>query len=87
MCWNRKETLPHRLAVETGNESLFLGSSGFNEVSRSTSHPNIRRAVTAWVAHFVGAGWTSRFFTKVNVEIIVDFHPAIFRIAVNLQQV
>jgi hypothetical protein len=41
------------LAVETGNESLFLGSSGFNEVSWSTSREETCQGESGWLEDFI----------------------------------
>src|ERR687889_2538358 len=52
-----------------------------------TLDPNVRGYVTSGVAHLVGAGGSSGFFTEVHVEVLVDLHAPLFGVAVDLEQV
>ena len=48
------------------------------------SDPDIRGTVATGIADLVGAGRASRLFPKINVKILVDLHPTVFGIAIDL---
>src|SRR5215204_1275621 len=52
-----------------------------------TLDPDVRGYVTSRVAHLVGPGGASGFFTEVHVEVLVYLHTALFGVAVDLEQV
>src|SRR5215212_3753887 len=47
--------------------------------------PDVRGYVASGVAHLVGAGGSSGFFTEVHVEVLVDLHAPLFGVAVDLE--
>src|SRR5215216_4796192 len=65
----------------------FLFSPGHYRKEIPTLDPDVRGYVTSRVAHLVGPGGSSRFFTEVHVEVLVDLHAPLFGVAVDLEQV
>src|SRR5215216_1773214 len=49
--------------------------------------PDVRGYVASGVAHLVGAGGAGGFSAEVHVEVLVDLHPAVLGVAVDLEQV
>src|SRR5215207_10455185 len=49
--------------------------------------PDVRGYVASRVAHLVGASGSGGFLTEVHVEVLVDLHAAVLRVAVYLEQV
>src|SRR5258708_16791140 len=50
-------------------------------------HPDVRSAISSWIAHLVGARGASRLFAKINVELLVERESAVHRVALHLQDV
>src|SRR5215217_1739824 len=49
--------------------------------------PDVRGYVASGVAHLVGADGAGGFSAEVHVEVLVDLHPAVLGVAVDLEQV
>src|SRR5436853_21560 len=52
-----------------------------------SSHPDVRRAVAAGEADFVGAGGAIGLFAEIDEEAVVELQSALGRVAVELQEV
>src|SRR4051812_28647036 len=74
-------------ADEARASTLSCSPQATSVRSPPTLDPDVRGYVASRVAHLVGAGGSSGFFTEVHVEVLVDLHAPLFGVAVDLEQV
>src|SRR5215210_6514926 len=77
------------LLSDARSEALTFSCSPRSTTVRRfpTSDPDVRGYVASGIAHLVGTGGSSGFFTEVHVEVLVDLHASLFGVAVDLEQV
>src|SRR5215210_4570750 len=77
------------LLSDARSEALTFSCSPRSTTVRRfpTLDPDVRGYVASRVAHLVGAGGSSGFFTEVHVEVLVDLHAPLFGVAVDLDSV
>ncbi len=63
---------------------LTMGCSAHN---RCQLQPDIRRAISSWIAHLVSTRGTTGLFAEIHVEVFVHLQATVLRVAVDLQQV
>src|SRR5215210_3211967 len=77
------------LLSDARSEALTFSCSPRSTTVRRfpTLDPDVRGYVASRVAHLVGTGGSTGFFTEVHVEVLVDLHAPLFGVAVDLEQV